>query len=222
MNRLRFPQGLYGITPEWDDIPRLVEAITTAARHGMRVLQLRRKHSDAAALEQLARALVPVCHGLNVRLIINDDWRLAKAVGADGVHIGKDDGELGEARAALGPDALIGASCYNDPQLGLAALAAGVDYIAFGAVYPSSSKPQATQASLDVIRQMRAHVDTLAQPRPAVVAIGGITPDNAAAVAAAGADALALIAGLFEATDIAAAATACSQLYSQNGSHHVT
>ena len=222
MTALRFPRGLYGITPEWDDTPRLLDAVALAAKNGMRALQLRRKTASADAIAQQAKALLPVCRAHDVVLIINDDWRLALSVGADGAHIGRDDGDIAQARAALGPRALIGASCYNDPSLGLSALAAGVDYIAFGAVYPSSTKPQATHASLALITQMRAHVETLHMPRPAIVAIGGITPDNAAAVAQAGADSLALIAGLFDAPDIAAAAAACAHLYSYTGSQHVT
>lgn len=222
MTTLRFPRGLYGITPEWDDTPRLLDAVALAAQNGMRALQLRRKTASAEAIEQQALALLPVCRAHGVVLIINDDWRLALKVGADGVHIGRDDGDITQARKALGARALIGASCYNDAALGLSALDAGVDYIAFGAVYPSSTKPQATHASLALITQMRAHVDTLSAPRPAIVAIGGITPDNAPAVVQAGADSLALIAGLFEATDIAAAAHACAHLYSHTGSQHVT
>ena len=217
MTALRFPRGLYGITPEWDDTPRLIDAVALAAQNGLRALQLRRKTASADAIAQQARALLPVCHAHGVVLLINDDWRLALAVGAGGVHIGKDDGDIAQARAALGARALIGASCYNDAALGRTALAAGVDYIAFGAVYPSSTKPQATHASLALITQMRSHVDALASPRPAIVAIGGITPLNAPAVVQAGADSLALIAGLFDAPDIAAAAAACAHLYPQTG-----
>src|SRR5690606_19714602 len=106
---------LYGVTPEWDDTDKLVEAITAAAQGGMIALQWRRKTaSPDAGLEQ-ARRVVEACRQLNVVSIVNDDWRLAALLDADGVHLGRDDGNLAEARLALGPQKIIGCSCYNQP-----------------------------------------------------------------------------------------------------------
>jgi|SRR5690606_17995519 len=211
---LRFPRGLYGITPEWDDTDRLLAAIDAAAAGGMVALQWRRKTADAQSGLAQARRVVERCQELGVLTIINDDWRLAALVDADGVHLGREDGSLAQARTALGEKKLIGYSCYNDLGRAEQALTAGVDYIAFGAVYPSTIKPDAIRAPLDLLTQgqalARQQVD---KPRAAVVAIGGITADNAAPVVAAGADSIALITGLFETADIRATAAQCSALF---------
>ena len=202
----RFPQGLYGVTPQWDDTDRLIAAIELAAANGMRSLQLRRKNIPAAALRAQAERVQAACRALGVVFIVNDDWQLALAIGADGVHIGRDDADLQAVRDAVGPDMIVGTSCYNDIELARTALAQGADYVAYGAMYPSATKPDAVRASLDLLQRTRALLASYDTPRPALVAIGGITSANAAAVAAAGADALAVITGLFEVDDIAAAA----------------
>jgi thiamine-phosphate pyrophosphorylase len=210
MKALRFPRGLYGVTPEWDDTARLLRAVQQAAAGGMRSLQLRRKEIPAAARREQAQALARACRELGVVFLVNDHWELALEVGADGVHVGRDDADVATVRAQA-PDLLIGASCYNDIGRAQAMLAAGADYIAFGAVYPSPTKPDAVRAPLELFAEARALADAQPAPRPAVVAIGGITPANAAVVAQAGADAVAVITGLFEAPAVAAAALACSQ-----------
>ncbi len=229
---LGFPRGLYGITPEWSDTQRLVAAVEAAASGGMVALQWRRKTATRREGEHQARALATTCKSLGVVYIINDDWRLALALDADGAHLGRDDGALIQARQALGPDKILGCSCYNDPALAQQALAVGVDYIAFGAMYPSSVKPGAARATLDHVRAGRtlaeqnraariraeqartgrARADH-ATPRAVVVAIGGLTADNAAPVIRAGADSIALINGLFGAPDIRAAARRCQELF---------
>ncbi len=216
MKALRFPAGLYGVTPEWDDTERLMRAVRQAADGGMRALQLRRKNvSDAVRAEQ-ARALAPLCRELGVVFLINDDWRLALQVGADGAHVGRDDDSLARIRAEVGPDLILGGSSYDDLARARELLDAGADYIAFGAMFASQVKPDTVRAPLSVLTEARALVEERDAPRPAVVAIGGITPDNAALVAAAGADSLAVITGLFEAPAIRAAAAACSAPYSVN------
>src|SRR5690606_21631925 len=112
-----------------------------------------------------------------VLFLINDDWKLAAAVGADGAHLGRDDGDLRQAREALGDSMILGKSCYNDPPLAQQAIADGADYIAFGAAYPSSTKPDAVRVTLEQIAQGRALADAAVQDgtRPGVVVIGGIT-----------------------------------------------
>jgi len=209
---LRFPAGVYGVTPEWDDTGRLAEAVRAAARGGMRALQLRRKHAAPDLLRRQAAALAALCRELGVVFLVNDDWRLAREVGAHGAHLGRDDGDLAAARRAA-PELVLGASCYDDIGRARAMLAAGADYIAFGAVYPSPSKPLAVRAPLSLLGQARALAEACPAPRPAVVAIGGIAPDNAPAVAQAGADSLAMISGLFDAPDTEAAARACLPLF---------
>lgn len=212
--RLRFPAGLYGVSPEWDDTERMLSALTAAAAGGMTAFQWRRKTATPEAAIEQARRVVQRCRELGVLSIINDDWRLAALIDADGVHLGRDDGNLADARVALGPDRIIGCSCYNDPALAERALLADVDYVAFGALYPSSVKPEAVRALPEHLSQARRIVESVEAPRPAVVAIGGITPDNAAAVIEAGADSIAVISGVFLAPDIEAAARRCSELFS--------
>jgi thiamine-phosphate pyrophosphorylase len=213
---LRFPAGLYGVTPEWDDTDRLVAAVRTAAEGGLRALQLRRKNASPELRAAQARALAPLCRELGVVFLVNDHWRLALDIGADGAHLGRDDGDLAEARATAGAGFVLGASCYNELDRARQLLDAGADYIAFGAVYVSPTKPQAVQAPLSLLAQARdlasAHAGNAAQ-RAAVVAIGGITPARAPEVARAGADSIAVITGLFEAPDILAAARTCAAAF---------
>jgi thiamine-phosphate pyrophosphorylase len=210
MTALRFPRGLYGVTPEWDDTDRLLRAVRQAAASGMRSLQLRRKDVPAAVRHEQASRLARACRELGVVFLVNDDWELALQVGADGVHLGRDDAAVSAVRARA-PGLVIGASCYDDLDRARSMLDAGADYIAFGAVYPSPTKPHAVRAPLELFGQASALAKAWPAPRPAVVAIGGITPANASLVAQAGADAIAVITGLFEAPDIAAAAAACAR-----------
>jgi len=193
----------------------LLAALEAAAAGGMSAFQLRRKSAPPEAVIEQARKVVQRCRELGVVSIINDDWRLAALVDADGVHLGRDDGSLADARVALGPGRIIGCSCYNDPSRAERAMLADVDYVAFGAMYPSRVKPDAVRALPEHLQEARRIVERTAEgPRPAVVAIGGITPENAADVAAAGADSIAVISSLFLAPDIEAAARRCLQAFS--------
>jgi thiamine-phosphate pyrophosphorylase len=201
--------GVYGLTPEWDDTDRLLEGVRAAARGGMRVLQLRRKLVTPEQRRAQALALRDETLKLGVLFIINDDWRLALEVGADGVHLGRDDGDIAAARVA-GPHLRIGATCYNELPRAQAALAAGADHLAFGAVFGSPTKPAAVHAPLSLFAQARALPGAAHVP---LVAIGGITPDNAAQVTAAGADALAVISALFDSPDIEATARRLHQAF---------
>lgn len=212
---LRFPKGLYGVTPEWDDTDKLLNAISAAAAGGMVALQWRRKTAGADTGLVQVRQVAERCRKEGLLFIVNDDWRLASLIDADGVHLGREDGSVAQARLALGSDKIIGCSCYNQPALAADALKADVDYVAFGAMFPSSVKPDAVRATLEDIRQGRAIVENShMKPRPAVVAIGGITADNAREVVEAGADSIAVISGLFESPDIRGTAARCSALFS--------
>lgn len=219
MTALRFPRGLYGVTPEWDDTDKLLRAVRQAAAGGMRALQLRRKNISEAERAAQARELAPLCRALGVVFLINDHWRLALEVGADGVHLGRDDADPAQVRNMAGPGLLIGVSCYNELDRARRLLEAGPDYIAFGAVFTSPTKPQAVHAPLPLLMQARELAAGRGLPRPAVAAIGGITPDNAVLVAQAGADAVAVITGLFEAPDITAAARACAAPFQAAPAH---
>jgi thiamine-phosphate pyrophosphorylase len=211
---LRFPKGLYGVTPEWDDTDKLLDAVSAATNGGMVALQWRRKTATPEGGLAQVRRLAAHCRGLGLLFIVNDDWRLAALIDADGVHLGRDDGSVAQARLALGSEKIIGCSCYNQPQLAIQALKDDVDYIAFGAMYPSSVKLDAVRATLEDVEQGRMLVESSrARPRAAVVAIGGITADNAGPVVHAGADSIALISGLFESDDIRATAARCAALF---------
>lgn len=198
---LMFPAGLYGVTPGWRDARGLEQAIRSAVAGGMTALQLRAKDVSDSERRTLASHLLAVCQSLKVPLIINDDWQLALDIGADGVHLGKDDADPALVRKQLAPSMLLGVSCYRDLERARQMLDIGVDYIAFGAMFSSGTKPHAPSAPLSVLTEARELVDGRSL-RPAVVAIGGITVDNAASVIAAGADSVAVVGGLFLADDI--------------------
>ena len=194
-------RGLYAITPDATDSSGLEAAVAklfAAAANGCAALQYRNKSADAALRLEQARRLAKLARRHGVPLIVNDDVQLAIAVEADGVHVGRDDGDVAAARAAL-RGKLLGVSCYDSIAAARTAVAAGADYVAFGSVFPSATKPGAVRAPLHLF----AEAKTLGVP---LVAIGGITPQNAAAVLQAGADALAVISALFDAGDIGARA----------------
>lgn len=205
---MREHQGLYAITPDGLAPAALLAGVDAALAGGVRWLQFRDKSQDAVERLALANALQARCAAVGARLIINDDIDLALAVGAAGVHLGADDGDLAAARVRLGPARILGASCYADLDRAARAAAAGADYLAFGAVYASPTKPGAVHAPLALLRAARAR---FTQP---IAAIGGITIDNATPVVAAGADLLAVISDLFQAPDITARARAFQHLYS--------
>lgn len=212
---LKFPAGLYGVTPDWDDAARLEHAVRAAARGGMKALQLRHKTAEPALRRHLAQTLLSVCNELGLVFLINDDWRLALELGAHGVHVGQHDDDPALVRREIGSEMLLGVSCYADPQRAQALLAQQVAYIAFGAMYASSTKPHAPTAPLEVLRAGQALCQAIDAPRPAVVAIGGIGPTQAATLSWAGADSIAVVGSLFLAPDIEAAARALSAPFLQ-------
>jgi thiamine-phosphate pyrophosphorylase len=202
--------GLYAIADSsYLSAEQFVPAVRAALDGGARVIQYRDKKSDAQQRATIARALNALCHEHDRPLLINDDVALAAAVAAAGVHLGRDDPDIGAARAALGPAALIGVSCYNELARAQAAQAAGADYVAFGRFFASRTKPQAVPATPTLLHAARAEL------RIPIVAIGGITPENGATLIAAGADALAVIEGVFGQADIRAAAERYAQLFKE-------
>ena len=188
--RARRLRGLYALTPDIADTAALVTAVTAALDGGAAAVQYRGKHDDPALRATQARALARVLAARGGVYVVNDDPALARDVGADGVHIGAEDGSIAAAREVLGPDRLVGVSCYDDLSRARAAVAAGADYVAFGSFFPSSTKPHARRADPALLAQAQS----LGVP---VVAIGGITAANAAGLIAAGADALAVISDVF-------------------------
>lgn len=198
------PPGLYAIT----DGPRedLLAAARSALRGGAVLLQYRDKTTDAPRRLQEAHALKRLCAEAGALFVVNDDVDLALACGAHAVHLGADDGDIAAARRRLGTDAVIGVSCYDDLDRARRLAAAGADYLAFGAFYPSSTKPLARRADPELLRASAV----LGLPR---VAIGGIRPDNAAPLIDAGADYLAVVSEVFGQADVSAAARRFAALF---------
>jgi thiamine-phosphate pyrophosphorylase len=201
-------RGLYAITDN-QLIPRgeLTARVTQAIEGGAVMIQYRVKDLSREARSQEARALTSLCRQRGVPLLINDDIELAAASGAAGVHLGRDDVSPAQARRRLGPRAIIGVSCYNRLERARAAALSGASYVAFGRFFPSSTKPHATQALPALLSQARTEIDL------PIVAIGGLTPENGAALLDAGADLLAVIHGVFGQPDVRAAARAYSALF---------
>jgi thiamine-phosphate pyrophosphorylase len=180
-------RGLYAITPEGGDIERKTRL---ALEGGVALLQYRRKTRNVAE----GRAILRLAREFRTPMMVNDDLELALELGADGVHLGREDGDLAAARKRLGRK-LLGASCYADPALARNAVKAGADYVAFGSVFASPTKPSAVRAPLALFAEAKA----LGVP---LAAIGGITLENAPQLIAAGADLLAVITDIFDAPDI--------------------
>ncbi|MCK5872515.1 MAG: thiamine phosphate synthase [Methylococcales bacterium] len=183
--------GLYAITdPQNKSAQQILIEVEAAIKGGAVMIQYRDKNPlDKISL---SRQLLQCCQRYQVPFIINDDIELAKTIQADGVHLGKEDGDIEYARAQLGDDAIIGVSCYNDLNYALSAEKKGVDYVAFGRFFPSSSKPLAAPADLKTLTNARQKITV------PIVAIGGILPENGQSLLKAGADLLAVIGGVFQ------------------------
>lgn len=201
-------KGIYAITPDEMDSTKLVREVEGVLGAGVSCLQYRNKKADASLQLEQAGLLRALCSLHDVPLIINDNVQLALAVDADGVHLGADDGSIAQARELLGTDRIIGASCYADLSLAKRAVEEGANYVAFGAVFTSPTKPNAPSVALDVFGQAT-------QFGVPVVAIGGITADNGHQVIAAGADLLAVISGIFGASDLSAAVRAYQECFKE-------
>ena len=205
--------GLYAVTPQCADTAVLLDKVRQALEGGAQLVQYRDKSHDVALRHEQASELLALCREFGVALIINDDLRLASLVGADGVHLGREDSSLREARLILGPGKIVGVSCYNDLQQAIAAQQGGADYVAFGSFFASPTKPAAVPAPLELLRLARHELSV------PLVAIGGITLDNAGLLIAAGADALAVISAVFDSPDIRAAASGFTELFTKPTVH---
>ena len=195
-------RGLYAITP--DSADALLEKVEAALRGGLAALQYRNKSRPEKRAAE-ARALRSLAGRYNVPFIVNDDVDLAVQVGADGVHVGRDDEALAAARGRM-PGKIVGASCYDSLERARSAVSAGADYVAFGSVFASVTKPAAVRAPLSLFAEARA----LGVP---LCAIGGITIENAPRLVEAGADLLAVISDLFQARDIEARARRYAKVF---------
>ncbi len=186
--------GLYLLTPDESNSRDFLARVSSVLDDRIAILQYRNKLASESEKWEQAESIAKACRQLGIIFIINDDIALAKKIRADGVHLGEHDGDIRLARLQLGDTAIIGVSCYNSLALAEKAAADGADYIAFGAVYPSATKPHARRAGLELFQQAAY----LKIPR---VAIGGITTDNAANTIAAGADFIAVIGTVFDAAE---------------------
>jgi thiamine-phosphate pyrophosphorylase len=206
--RARRIAGLYALTPDLDDTTELVAVVRAALEGGAAAVQYRHKSASGSLRRAQASALARLHAARGAIYIVNDDPALAAEVGADGVHVGADDASVIAARELVGPERLVGVSCYDEFARAEAAVQAGADYVAFGSFYPSATKPAARRAGVDLLRRARL----LGVP---VVAIGGIDAGNARALVDAGAHAVAVIRDVFdrpdapEITRAAAALAAC-------------
>jgi thiamine-phosphate pyrophosphorylase len=201
-------RGLYAITPENADGTKVLDQVYHALDGGISALQYRNKEASFFLQLSQAKAFAALCRTRGVPFIVNDNVDIAIASGADGVHLGRDDGDLAAARSKL-KGKILGVSCYDSFAAARAAVTAGADYVAFGSVFPSPTKPAAVRATLGLFGEARS----LGVP---LVAIGGITLQNAPQLLAAGADCLAVISDLFEAPDIAEKARAYGKLFAHD------
>ncbi len=208
-------RGLCAVTLDDPLLPRLSALVKAALDGGAPFVQYRNKMASRPLRRAQAAEMLRICRASGAKLIINDDVWLAVEIGADGAHLGRDDapgGSLAAARDALGPKRILGVSCYNELDRGAEAAAAGADYLAFGSMFPSRTKPGAVRAPLELLGEARRRFGL------PVAAIGGITRDNAPQVIAAGADMLAVVSDLFDAMDIRAQAAAYQALFSKGAS----
>ena len=208
-------RGLYAITPEDADTEALVARVALALEGGAALVQYRAKSVVPTLALAQSRRLAALCGSFGALFIVNDSIELASASGADGVHLGRDDTAIAQARRAL-PRAIIGVSCYSDPSAARSAARDGADYVAIGSIFASVTKPLAVRATLSAIGEAR-RLSGLP-----VAAIGGITLDNADEAMKAGADMLAVITALFTAPDVRTAARAFSDRFAAPGEERGT
>lgn len=199
--------GLYAVTPDEADTAVLIAQARACLVGGARLLQYRNKTAPSTLRLEQARALRALCSEHAVPFIVNDDVDVALAVDADGVHLGRDDGSPAAARRRLGPHKLLGVSCYGELDRAVSAVADGADHVAFGSFFASSVKPGAVRVPVGLLSTARRRLTV------PIVAIGGITLENARELLAAGAHSIAVISALFRAPDIAGAAAKFQALF---------
>ncbi|NQV84188.1 MAG: thiamine phosphate synthase [Rhodospirillales bacterium] len=187
---------LYLITPPELD-PAAFREILAAALDGgdVAAVQLRLKGADDDAVRRAAEALAPVCRDSGTLLILNDRPDLARETGCDGVHVGQQDTSYADARGAVGATGIVGVTCHDSRHLAIEAAAAGADYVAFGAFFPTTTKAAKFAADIDILEWWS---ELMVVPS---VAIGGITPQNCPPLIRAGADFLAVVSAVWDHPD---------------------
>ena len=202
-------RGLYLVTPDWDKTQQLLEITELALRGGATLVQYRHKTADACLRQEQAECLLALCRSYQRRFIINDHVGLCLALDADGVHVGGADQSVAQARAAVGPGKIVGASCYGSLQLARDAYRDGASYVAFGGFYPSRVKKYPVTTAADIVALAKKEI-----PLPTVV-IGGMTRDNAAPLVAQGADMVAAISSIYLAGNPESAARGFAELFGE-------
>jgi thiamine-phosphate pyrophosphorylase len=200
-------RGLYLVTPDWDDTAALLKATEEALGAGVALVQYRHKRASAELRREQASQLLALCRRYQTPFIVNDYLDLCLELGADGVHVGGTDASVAEARKALGPGKIVGASCYGDQQLARDASANGASYVAFGGFYPSRVKQYPVTTPFSLVDWAKAEIAL-----PCVV-IGGMTPANAAPLVARGADMVAAISSVYGAPKVGAAVQDFARLF---------
>nr|WP_283443575.1 thiamine phosphate synthase [Noviherbaspirillum suwonense] len=200
-------KGLYLVTPDWDDTDRLVSISEAGLKGGAALLQYRHKTASPSLRREQATALLALCRRQGKPFIINDYPELCVELDADGIHVGGTDASVAEVRRQVGPDRIVGSSCYGSLELAQSAQAAGASYVAFGGFYPSRIKKYEVSTPVDIVTRARQAV---ALPN---VVIGGMTRENAVPLIAAGADMVAVISSVYFADDPEGAARALAGLF---------
>jgi thiamine-phosphate pyrophosphorylase len=200
-------KGLYLITPDWDNTQQLLEASELALRGGATLLQYRHKTADASLRREQAECLQALCRTYQCPFIVNDYLDLCLALDADGIHVGGTDMSVAEVRAVVGPQKIVGASCYGSMELAHAAHRAGASYVAFGGFYPSRVKKYEVTTQPSIVAESKAEI-----PLPVVV-IGGMTRENAMPLVAQGADMVAAISSVYQAGNPQSAARGFADLF---------
>lgn len=200
-------RGLYLVTPDWDDTDRLLEATRRALEGGAALVQYRHKTASDPLRAEQAGALLALCRRHARPLVINDHLDLCLRLDADGVHVGGTDASVAQVRAALGPDRMVGASCYGQFELALAAQSAGASYVAFGGFYPSRVKVYEVSTPPDIVARAKEAL------RVPVVVIGGMTVENARPLVERGADMVAAISSVYGAEEPYEAARKFAELF---------
>ena len=200
-------KGLYIVTPDWDDTRKLLDITEMTLRGGAALVQYRHKTADEALRREQAECLLTLCRSYQRPLVINDHVDLCLAIDADGVHIGGTDMSVAQVRATLGPDKIVGASCYGELQLARDAHRDGASYVAFGGFYPSRVKKYPVTTPPRIVTQSKSEV-----PLPVVV-IGGMTEENATPLVTCGADMVAAISSVYLAADPEMAARGFVRLF---------
>ncbi len=200
-------KGLYAITPDSADLNTLIQKTQLAIEGGAFMVQYRSKIHDRDVKMQQCAAILRLCREYDVPCIVNDDVEICRVLKADGVHLGEKDDNIAEVRHILGEDAIIGSSCYDQLNRAKQAQKEGASYVAFGAVFPTPTKPNAPRATLELLREAKSEIQI------PIVAIGGITMNNAHDVIETGIDAIAVITNLYESNSIKETAETLSQMF---------